>query len=504
MGPQREYAEVYATLETTPKSAESVFEPLAESREQLDTDPALEAIPEHAMADRESSVSGGQKLLQSDSLPQNQSKVASIFPSLERGAFRRPVTTKSSQSVKDGAEDETIDRRANRQDAMQASEAPIATTDNMDSGHTANSLLTKEQPVTATTTGPSERATRNDLQAPSVSYRSAEGNRKDSEDAQDTQAETMEADLLMREIPIYAPVPLHEQPSALISSSPDAMCVDRQPSPESSCELRRSPSIRRPRNSPLPRSLEDDMPSAQSSRTPLPSIFGGPSGIDKGAISPPRTPLQPIAEHEPVDRAEKTISSETMDQGHGMPRLEMNLEHFLPRPETPIRKFTDNALARQAWPTLDQYENQDLEVRKRDTARPIERGMSAEAIRTPEKSMPILRPSSVGSIKSVHSAHSSQRLRRMDRSTSGDLRAASQAQEDDRQSSRSPQPPFQPPPSDLNIERIASSSSYDPVTDKGKRPLRAMTDVYVSIIWSPLSFLPSICYCLLWLGCSIL
>jgi hypothetical protein len=32
--------------------------------------------------------------------------------------------------------------------------------------------------------------------------------------------------------------------------------------------------------------------------------------------------------------------------------------------------------------------------------------------------------------------------------------------------------------SDINIERIASSSSYDPVTDKGKRPLRSMTDVY--------------------------
>jgi hypothetical protein len=35
--------------------------------------------------------------------------------------------------------------------------------------------------------------------------------------------------------------------------------------------------------------------------------------------------------------------------------------------------------------------------------------------------------------------------------------------------------------SDINIERIASSSSYDPVTDKGKRPLLSMTDVYVSV-----------------------
>ncbi|CAG8271291.1 unnamed protein product [Penicillium salamii] len=48
----------------------------------------------------------------------------------------------------------------------------------------------------------------------------------------------------------------------------------------------------------------------------------------------------------------------------------------------------------------------------------------------------------------------------MKRSVSGDLRAASQSQ----------------PSTDL--DQLPSSSSYDPVTDKGKRPMRNMSDVY--------------------------
>jgi hypothetical protein len=36
------------------------------------------------------------------------------------------------------------------------------------------------------------------------------------------------------------------------------------------------------------------------------------------------------------------------------------------------------------------------------------------------------------------------------------------------------------PTTDLDQEHIASSSTYDPITDKGKRPVRDMADVYVS------------------------
>lgn len=56
------------------------------------------------------------------------------------------------------------------------------------------------------------------------------------------------------------------------------------------------------------------------------------------------------------------------------------------------------------------------------------------------------------------------------RSTSADLRSAA----------KKPQPP-ELPPADLDLEHIASSSSYDPVTDKGKRPVRGMSDVIVSV-----------------------
>jgi hypothetical protein len=74
-------------------------------------------------------------------------------------------------------------------------------------------------------------------------------------------------------------------------------------------------------------------------------------------------------------------------------------------------------------------------------------------------------------------------------SASGDLRAAAlaasegpaiAATESERQSRATTPQPQSRSPTDLNVERIASSSSYDPVTDKGKKPARTMTDVYVS------------------------
>ncbi|OGM44973.1 hypothetical protein ABOM_007066 [Aspergillus bombycis] len=293
MGPQGQDSEAkLATPEATVEPAEYVADQFAPSTGEPGTEPVSEATREHALDDAESSIPGKQMMGEPGSVSQKQSKIASIFPNLERGAFRRPITTKSSESVKDGAEDETNEQ-------AQVSEAPIATTD--------------------------------------------------------------------------------------------------------------------------------------------------------GA----------------------------MNQGQGTPRLEMKPEHVLPRPETPVRKFTDNALARQAWPTLDRDGDGEFHIRKNGAARSIDCEWTAEAIQTPERG--ILRPSSMGSIKSVRSAHSQRSLRRTDRSAGGDLRAASQAQTGARQSSCSPQPPpVEPPLSDLNIEHIASSSSYDPVTDKGKRPMRAMTDVYES------------------------
>lgn len=189
--------------------------------------------------------------------------------------------------------------------------------------------------------------------------------------------------------------------------------------------------------------------------------------------SPPRTPLQTITEQEPGEDNRGTTGPE-----RGTPRLEMKPEHILPRPKTPVRKFTDNAFARQAWPTPDKdlstsEDGGDMVVKKQ---RKADKKISAEALQTPEQGMPILRPT--GSANSLRSAQSQRSLRRMTRSTSGDLRAAASLNQPP--GTAAPQPPSPPLPSDIDFERIASSSSYDPVTDKGKRPLRTMTDVYVS------------------------
>ncbi|GMG10146.1 unnamed protein product [Aspergillus oryzae var. brunneus] len=467
MGPQGQDSEAKLA---TPE------EQFAPSREEPKTEPILEAAREHSLDD---SISGKQAMGDTGSVSQKQSKIASIFPNLERGSFRRPITTKSSESVKDGAEDETNDQGASRGDAMQVSEAPIAATFGKDNDHIANPLMASERTTTATLEDLPGGTTVHDIQMP-VASRLAHGNHKNPEDVLYTEAESAGTGSLAREIPLYEPSPIHEQPPTFISSSSNAMCIDRQASPGSLRQLGRSPSIQGTCDpSPRPKPSEEATLPAQPNSTLPSSAFRVPSVVDRGAISPPRTPLQPIAEHEPIDRTRTPIG--VMHQEQGTPCLEMKPEHVLPRPETLIRKFTDNALARQAWPTLDKDGDQDFHIRKRGSARSIDHESPTGAIQTPERGVPILRPSSMGSIKSVHSAHSQRSLRRMDRSASGDLRTASQAQTGARQSSRSPQPPpVEPPPSDFNIEHIASSSSYDPVTDKGKRPLRDMADVYVT------------------------
>ncbi|EAW18419.1 involucrin repeat protein [Aspergillus fischeri NRRL 181] len=433
-------------------------------------------------------------------VPSKQSKVGSIFPNLERGSFRRPAPGQVLMPVKDRAEDETIDQNADDNSAIKVSEAPIPAGEpeesHLQGQQDAKGLeptttvstrdLSLEEPTKMQDTSSTPVNLAVDVEVdPSYNVsvisdglgnesKSIEIEWKDDGDKRTQEVET----------PLYAPLPVHEQKSSLVSqTSPVDMDRDeRIPRNDSSCGLRRSPSIHGRHNHP-PRtwSLEDP----PITKTVTPPLFGGPAGATADMSSPPRTPLQPIAEQEPEVRVEQASGFRSMVSEHGTPRLEMKPEHVLPRPETPIRKFTDNALARQTWPVADndmfkssEDEDAALVVKKR---RPGNK-WPAEVLKTPDQGMPILRPSSVSSIKSVQSNHSvtggQRSLRRTSRNTSGDLRAASQAQE-----SHSPQPhatpqPPQPPPSDLNIERIASSSSYDPVTDKGKRPIRAMTDVY--------------------------
>lgn len=211
---------------------------------------------------------------------------------------------------------------------------------------------------------------------------------------------------------------------------------DASPTP-----LQRTSSVIHGRHEPTPRTWNLEEPSVQAVRAPSPprSLFGGPFEAD--TLSRPRTPLDTIAEQEPGDGPQGTT------ERHGTPRLEIKPEHVLPRPTTPVRKFTDNALAREAWPTP---ENEKAHRSADDLAR------GSPVLQTPEQGMPVLKPSS-----------SKGKLRRTNRSASSDLRAASRALDSQ-------------PPRNLDLDQLPSSSSYDPVTDKGKAAVRNMPDVYVS------------------------
>ncbi|RHZ67748.1 involucrin repeat protein [Aspergillus thermomutatus] len=476
-----------------------------EQSAKLNAEPASSQVQEKAMQHLENALAWDQAKGGTEVMPPKQSKIASIFPNLERGSFRRPVPGQELMPVKDSAEDETIDQHADGNCAIQVSEATIPAGEPEESRlqgqqdekiqEPAATVFTRdlslEEPMKMQDTSSTPVNLAVDVEIdPSYNVSViSDGPGKETESIEIEWKDNDNTRTLEAETPLYAPLPVHEQKSSLVShTSPVGMDRDEQIlRNDSSCGLRRSPSIHgRHDHPPRTWSLEDS-PITKAVTPPLAttSLFGGPAGAPADMGSPPRTPLQTIAEQEPDDRVELASGLRSMVPEHGTPRLEMKPEHVLPRPETPIRKFTDNALARQAWPVSDNDklqssadEDAGLAVKKR---RPGNE-WPAEILKTPDQGMPILRPSSVSSIKSVQSNYSvtggQRSLRRTSRNTSGDLRAASQAQE-----SHSPQPhdtpqPPQPPPSDLNIERIASSSSYDPVTDKGKRPIRAMPDVY--------------------------
>lgn len=174
------------------------------------------------------------------------------------------------------------------------------------------------------------------------------------------------------------------------------------------------------------RSLRDLSPSP-SPRQPR-SIFGGPYGLaetDRG-VSPPKTPLGTIKESsEPRSPPEARSKAEFQQLGKATTS---------PRQTTP-----------------------DLSVPKHRN---------------------IVRARSAGG----SDCEPSPKLRRVSSAHSTDLKAASKR---DRIAgkSKSPELDF------AELEGIPSSSSYDPVTDKGKIPLRGMAaDVYVSTIHGTLCF----------------
>ena len=340
------------------------------------------------------------------------SKIADLFPGLERAGFRRSALDQQTPSLKDSAEEETTaDLEANRDIAIPVSEAPLATTKTKEIADDFTSEL------------------------PSSLERQIESTISELKAHPETPTATEDDSIREPELPMHgeksldAPWSFSTEPSNERTRTEEPSSPTRLPPPEEAgaelCELRRSPSIHG-RHQHTPRTWSLDEPSLPAlAPSPPRSLFGPTDDYVR-----PRTPLEPIAEQ--VPHGQGTMA------GRGTPRLEMKPEHVLPRPQTPVRKFTDNAFDREAWPT--EKENQ-----KREDFKEIQK--------TPEQG--ILKPST-----------SSGKLRRTNRSISGDLRAASRALDSQ--------------PSNLDLDQLPSSSSYDPVTDKGKRPLRNMSDVYVS------------------------
>ncbi|KAL5335034.1 hypothetical protein BJX70DRAFT_336273 [Aspergillus crustosus] len=374
------------------------------------------------------------------------SKIAIIFPNLERGLFRRPSP---SQSVKDGAEEETMEQTS-RDSAIQVLEAPVFREvdeqEVRDGGYIPSPAFAQDD-VFGPSSGLQDTQPELVLKSPPEPFEAK--SRSLTHDLPEPAERDDVFGITTRDLPSLQTDFTRGRSEIPIQSR--SLGQDTAES-ASTCELRRSPSIHGRHDHPrLPWSLDE------------------PAKTNTRDISP--RPLDVIAQQGP----------ERAMVRNGTPRLEMKPEHVLPRPETPTRKFTETALGRRAWPTSENGSDDDWEKVQKPSPQRLspERGSRSEILRTPEQDKPLLRPSRPGS--NTSSTHS---LRRGVHSASGDLRAAaaalaaSEAPEGERQSRpTTPQPPSRAP-TDLNVERIASSSSYDPVTDKGKKPARTMTDVY--------------------------
>lgn len=231
--------------------------------------------------------------------------------------------------------------------------------------------------------------------------------------------------------------------------------------------------------------ISGDLPldkQASESTTERPrSLFGGPYGLageeNTATIPRPKTPLEPISEHVPTDSPSNSRQRHLNDVGspdkgvksarHGTsPRLPIGPQYSLPQPK--LRRSPKLPVEKSQIPDSQIFDDD------RSFQHPIDPGRRAVSGSKVEKvlktsSSDLDRPRSASSLRS---STGSPGLRRVDKSRSGDLRAASKR---DRGNGKNVVP------EDQEVEQISSSSTYDPVTDKGKRPLRGgMADVYVS------------------------
>jgi hypothetical protein len=183
--------------------------------------------------------------------------------------------------------------------------------------------------------------------------------------------------------------------------------------------------------------LENDVTPSQKSLGPSARI----SQDDQGDLSPPRTPLDTIREHDGTSTSPS-------------PRLTMGHEPFiLPRPESRGSAGSSRSLRRA---------NRSISADLR----------AASATSEAEKQ---------NHEKSLHQEERLGRRSRDERPDEGKRLGHVAEAGLGTATDRFPQPHQQTHDDEhLHLEQIPSSSTYDPVTDKGKRPLRGMTDVYVS------------------------
>ncbi|KAL1967835.1 hypothetical protein VTN77DRAFT_2524 [Rasamsonia byssochlamydoides] len=364
------------------------------------------------------------------------SRIASIFPNLERVKFRRPSPKTIPSEIKKKS---PVPEPVSTSDVLDISVEvdPSYDVTVLSDGGTE----TQERAVEIHWQDESEEPTKDKGPTPPLS---------DQTPVRDSAPSPVEATSKDRSSSIL----FGSSPSMRVDPTPDSHRRNSTPptrlAPSSNGSLRRTTSIHGHHTGPTHSwTLDDDTPSKRP-RGPSP----GPLLGDHADLSPPRTPLEPIREH---DGSLRTSS----------PRLDSVV---LPRPGSRNSVGSVRSLRRA---------NRSLSGDLRAAAAA---NRAAEA----EDGHSLHRKKSTSSDRNnpdldLDTGPDKVKDKDNDKQRSGSVEtndkagwAAPSATEDSQ--------PLDPPqlPSDLHnlLEQIPSSSTYDPVTDKGKRPLRGMTDVY--------------------------
>ena len=253
-------------------------------------------------------------------------------------------------------------------------------------------------------------------------------------------------------------------------------------------------------------------------QAPSASLFGGPVGFnsDLGPVSSPpvgtdsssRRKLNTITEYSPEESPLNKKSRDLSDVGvpeHGVKTLRRSetpqgfSQHRIKSPQgreaqNSTMISTDELLSRMSWPAVDEDNHAvdlDRSISRNTSSERRASGhqsnvslMSADPSRHHEGEKRSFSGASIRSGESIHAiirspnglstkSSSTPPLRRVDRSISGDLRGASKRGEARKLAKQAD--------AALESQTVASSSTYDPVIDKGKARIIPMTDVYVSL-----------------------